>query len=256
MGPFRRLINLPPYRKWAFQNWDLPISPPRGCWGRAMVLRDWGMKWPKHLSMCVLNHFNCVQLFATLWTVAHQAPLSTGFSRQEYWSGLPCSPPGESSWSRDQRHVSCLLNWQVGSLPLAPPGKPPSLPSLLRRWKLYPFLLNLSGDWDSFDHWNVEEVTSWDLLTPGTEIAWTLPIPSLGDPSWPFQMSRVERGHMEKTQRTRCHMEIEATWSSTQVTAPSNSKYKRNPKRDDRETSQLSPSQPMALWDIIKWLLS
>ena len=30
-----------------------------------------------------------------LWTVAHQAPLSMGFSRQEYWSGLPCPPPGD-----------------------------------------------------------------------------------------------------------------------------------------------------------------
>ena len=43
----------------------------------------------------VLSCFNCVQLFATLWTVAHQAPLSMGFSRQEYWSGLPCLPPGD-----------------------------------------------------------------------------------------------------------------------------------------------------------------
>ena len=34
-------------------------------------------------------------LFATLWTVAGQAPLSMGFSRQEYWSGLPCPPPGD-----------------------------------------------------------------------------------------------------------------------------------------------------------------
>ena len=41
--------------------------------------------------MCVLN---CVQLFVILWTVAHQAPLSMGFSRQEYCSGLPCPPPG------------------------------------------------------------------------------------------------------------------------------------------------------------------
>ena len=39
--------------------------------------------------------FNCVQLFATLWTVVHQAPLSMGFSRQEYWSGLLCPPPGD-----------------------------------------------------------------------------------------------------------------------------------------------------------------
>ena len=37
---------------------------------------------------------SCVQLFATLWTAACQTPLSMGFSRQEYWSGLPCCPPG------------------------------------------------------------------------------------------------------------------------------------------------------------------
>ena len=36
-----------------------------------------------------------VRLFATLWTTAYQAPLSMGFSRQEYWSGLPCPPPGD-----------------------------------------------------------------------------------------------------------------------------------------------------------------
>ena len=36
-----------------------------------------------------------VQLFATLWTVAHKAPLSMGFSRQEYWSGLPFPFPGD-----------------------------------------------------------------------------------------------------------------------------------------------------------------
>ena len=42
--------------------------------------------------MCVLRH---VQLFATPWTVAHQAPLPMGFSRQEYWSRLPFPPPGD-----------------------------------------------------------------------------------------------------------------------------------------------------------------
>ena len=43
----------------------------------------------------VPSHFSHVRLFATLWTVALQAPLSMGFSRQEYWSGLPCPPPGD-----------------------------------------------------------------------------------------------------------------------------------------------------------------
>ena len=39
--------------------------------------------------------FSHVQLFAMLWTVAHQAPLSMGFSMQEHWSGLPCPSPGD-----------------------------------------------------------------------------------------------------------------------------------------------------------------
>ena len=46
---------------------------------------------------CVLSHFSHVWLFATLWTVAHQTPLSMGFSRQEYWSGLPCLRPEDLS---------------------------------------------------------------------------------------------------------------------------------------------------------------
>ena len=41
----------------------------------------------------MLSHFSRVRLFATPWTVAYQAPLSMGFSRQEYWSGLPVSSP-------------------------------------------------------------------------------------------------------------------------------------------------------------------
>ena len=44
---------------------------------------------------CMLSHFSHVQLFVTLWTVAHLAPLSMAFSRQKYWSGLPCPPPGD-----------------------------------------------------------------------------------------------------------------------------------------------------------------
>ena len=39
--------------------------------------------------------FSCGQLFVTLWAIAHEAPLSMGLSRQEYWSGLLCPPPGD-----------------------------------------------------------------------------------------------------------------------------------------------------------------
>ena len=43
----------------------------------------------------MLSCFSHVQLSATLWTIACQVPLSMGFSRQEYWSGLPCPTPGD-----------------------------------------------------------------------------------------------------------------------------------------------------------------
>ena len=60
-----------------------------------------------NIVMCaVLSCFSRVQLFATQWTVAHQAPLSMGFSRQEYWSGLPCPLPADLSGPKDQIHVS------------------------------------------------------------------------------------------------------------------------------------------------------
>ena len=43
----------------------------------------------KNLLVCMLGHFSCIGLFVTLWTIAHQAPLSMGYSRQEYEIGLP-----------------------------------------------------------------------------------------------------------------------------------------------------------------------
>ena len=45
------------------------------------------------MHACLISSLSHVQLFAALWTVARQAPLSMGFSTQEYWRGLPCSPP-------------------------------------------------------------------------------------------------------------------------------------------------------------------
>ena len=61
---------------------------------------------------------------AVLWAVARQVPLSMGFSRQECWDGLPCRPPGDLPDPGIKPHLSRPLHWQVGSLPLAPPGKP------------------------------------------------------------------------------------------------------------------------------------
>ena len=63
----------------------------RGPWG------PWGRK-----------ELDMTERLSTAQTTAHQAPLSMGFSRQEYWSGLPFPPPGESSQPRDQTQVSCI----------------------------------------------------------------------------------------------------------------------------------------------------
>ena len=71
----------------------------------------------------VLSRFSHVRLFVTLWTIPHQVPLSMGFSRQEYGSGLHSLQVivPIQGWNLS---LLCLLRWQAGSLPLAPPGKP------------------------------------------------------------------------------------------------------------------------------------
>ena len=60
-------------------------------------------------------------LTATSWTIAHQAPLSMGFSRQEYWSGLPFPSPGDLS---DHGLNPCLLHWRQISYHLSHQGSP------------------------------------------------------------------------------------------------------------------------------------
>ena len=63
-----------------------------------------------------------VWLFATPWTVAYQAALSMGFSRQEYWSGFPSSSPGDLPDPGIESRTSTM---QADALPSEPPGKPP-----------------------------------------------------------------------------------------------------------------------------------
>ena len=82
---------------------SLLSEPPGKTLSRIVVISGYGVTILKLIfvscgiqkmsaCMCVLS---CVQLFVTPWTVAHQAPLSMEFSRQEYWSGLPLPSPGE-----------------------------------------------------------------------------------------------------------------------------------------------------------------
>ena len=73
--------------------------------------KQWDMFSPR-----TLNRFSGVQLFATLWTIA---PLSMGFSRQEYRSGWHASLQGIFPTQESNPHLLRLLHWQAGSLPLA-----------------------------------------------------------------------------------------------------------------------------------------
>ena len=79
-------------------------------WGKKKRQRDRISHW-QHQELCVccvLSRFSHVWLFATLWTVAHQAPLSKGLSRQEYWSGLPCPPLEDLPNPRDRTGISSI----------------------------------------------------------------------------------------------------------------------------------------------------
>ena len=75
---------------------------------------------PPSFSCCITSEN---QLFATPWTVAYQAPPSVGFSRQEYWSGLPCPSPGELSDPGIEPRSPAS---QADALPSELPGKPNS----------------------------------------------------------------------------------------------------------------------------------
>ena len=83
--------------------------------------------WPSNRSSVFMRHkvkvksLSCVWLFVTPWTVACQAPSSTGFSRQEYWSGLPFPSPGELPNPGIESGSPTL---QVDSLLYEPPGNP------------------------------------------------------------------------------------------------------------------------------------
>ena len=65
----------------------------------------------------MLSRFSCVRLFATLWTITHQAPLSMGFSRQEYWNGLPF--PFQGIFPIQCMGLLGLLHWQMDPLPVS-----------------------------------------------------------------------------------------------------------------------------------------
>ena len=74
--------------------------------------------------ICVLRRLSHVRLFAILWATARQASLSMGFSRQEYWSGLTCSPPGDLPDPGTEPPSPSVPALQTDSLLLSHQGNP------------------------------------------------------------------------------------------------------------------------------------
>ena len=92
------------------------LPPQHSCRGKVGL--D-GKRWPRSVLVTMtaaVQSPSRVRLFVTLRTIACQAPLSMGFSRQEHWSGLPFPPPGHLPDPRMEPHG---LHWQAGSLPLS-----------------------------------------------------------------------------------------------------------------------------------------
>ena len=99
------------------------------------IKRPYRELWQYIMYVCVCESLCCVWLFVTPWTVAHQAPLSMGFSRQEYCSGLPFPSPGNLPDPRIEPGSPAL---QVDFLPSEPPEKPykdPPKVCVLQDWK-------------------------------------------------------------------------------------------------------------------------
>ena len=89
----------------------------------------WNLKRIMKVKVKLLSR---VQLFATLWTVAHQAPLFMGFSRQEYWSGLPFPSPEDLAGPGFEPMSLVSPALQMDSLPLSHWGSPECLLTLVQ----------------------------------------------------------------------------------------------------------------------------
>ena len=86
----------PLFQKWVSRWWQSTESKTGSVWLQGLQTQDAGLA-PHHEKWCsvVLSCSVVSHSFATPWSVSHQAPLSMGFPRQEYWSGLPCPSPGD-----------------------------------------------------------------------------------------------------------------------------------------------------------------
>ena len=132
----------------------IKIDCPYQCSNTFPVLLAFGyeyLRWPGGIcnTAAIVQSLSFVRLFATPWTVAHQAPLSTGLPRQEHWSGLPFPPPGDLP----------DLGIEPASPALAgiffttePPGKPShDIEVILKKNRKRERETGTETEWDAFD---------------------------------------------------------------------------------------------------------
>ena len=135
----------------------------------------------KKVQVESLSH---VRLFATPWTIAHHAPPSMGFSRQEYQSGLPFHPPGDLPNPRMEPKSPAL---QADALPSGPLGKPNvvSLPEE-SRWGGVVQTGNPSLKLPFLCVWDLESLPDgsfpgqWGCLIADVKTSWNVPVTSTG----------------------------------------------------------------------------
>ena len=115
----------------------------------------------------MLGRFSHVWLFATLWTVACQAPLSMGFSRQEYWSGLPYPPPRDLPDPGIKPTSPAVPALQADSLPLSHQGSPTSILLPLKSlalWYTMRIQLNEIGNQSQTESLNFVLLPLWNAV--------------------------------------------------------------------------------------------
>ena len=119
------------------------------------------------LCACVLRCFSSVQLSATPWTAAHQAPLSMGFSRQEYWSGLPVPSPENLSNPGIEPESLALAGRFFTTVP---PGKSLNgLVALKEEEKSWPSLHFVRTWWENSPHWEPPLLVPWSQTLQPSE---------------------------------------------------------------------------------------
>ena len=135
------------------------------------ALGSGGKFWKRLCGHVHLLPASCAKVLSRVWlcnpwTVAHQAPLSMGFSRQESWSGLPSPSPGRIFPTQgSNQHLLCLPNWGVHSLPLVPPGKPLCL-VLFSNCVIIRLLFHLGHPLSTFYGDNFKNIECLELWNP------------------------------------------------------------------------------------------